>query len=92
MKEPTDEQKRKIEMEALQVLARFSEIVGSDKCSVEAVLVATTAQAALAVSYFAAERGRDDDLVMYFAEVGARLGSLVFLETTQLARHDKEAN
>jgi hypothetical protein len=81
MKEPTDEQKQKIEREALQILARFSEIVGSERANVEAILVAATAQTILAMSYFVSERSGDEGALAYFCEVGARLGDVVHRET-----------
>ena len=86
MRELTDEQKTKIEVEALHILSRFSDIVSSDKTSPEALVVATAAQAVLAIRYFVSERGDGSMLAVVLSEVGVQIGEMVHTEALRVQR------
>jgi hypothetical protein len=88
MRELTDEQKAKIEADALRVLSQFSDIVSSDRTSPEALVVATAAQAVLALLYFANECDRGDRtaLAVVLSDVGVQIGKMIHTEALRVQR------
>jgi hypothetical protein len=87
----TEKRAEEIRDQALEILKRISDIVMSDDTEPEALVVAMSAQATLAIKYLAEERPGSVPMTQVLLDVGHHIAELIHEEESRL-QSEQEGN